>query len=136
MTTRTNRRALLRRTMPLGVALLGGGALLAACREQPVHMVSGRPFIGRGGFSERRRIILNAAATQGWTTRDVQPGVIEARRSDGSHLVVVTIHFTQSNFSFRHVTASPNLRYDGAQAQALYNRWVSGLETAIVNQSA
>jgi hypothetical protein len=134
-TTPTGRRGLLRRAVPFAAALLGGGALLA-CREQPVHTVSGRPFIGRGGFSERRRIILNAAATQGWTTRDVQPGVIEARRSDGSHLVVLAIYFTQSGFSFRHVTASPNLRYDGVQAHTLYNRWVSGLETAIVNQSA
>lgn len=133
-----DRRRLLRAAAPLAAALLGGGALMA-CRQQPVHSVSSTGFLSppRGGMAERRRIIMTAAATQGWTTSETRPGgPILARKTDGSHLVALEILYDLRGFSFRHVNASPNLRYSGAQAHPLYNEWVRGLESAIVQQSA
>ncbi|GGG34156.1 hypothetical protein GCM10010964_22640 [Caldovatus sediminis] len=133
-----DRRGLLRSAAPLAAALLGGGALMA-CRQQPVHTVSGTPFLsdGRGGLAERRRIILTAAATQGWTTSEPRRGgPIVARRSDGRRMIALEIRYDLHGFSFRHIDSSANLLYGGAEAHPLYNEWVRGLESAIVQQSA
>lgn len=137
-TSTTGRRGLFRSAAPLAAALLGGGALIA-CRQQPVHTVSGTSFLSppRGGMAERRRIIMTAAATQGWTTSEVRPGgAILARKTDGSHMIALEIRYDLRSFSFRHINASANLRYNGPQAHPLYNQWVRGLESAIVQQSA
>jgi hypothetical protein len=135
---RLDRRGLLRSAMPLAVAVIGGGALMA-CRAQPVHTVSGTPFLSppRGGMAERQRIILTAAATQGWQASVGRPGgAIIARKSDGSRLVTLEILYNPGSFSFRHIDSSANLLYNGAQAHSLYNDWVRALENAIVQQSA
>jgi len=130
-----HRRDMLRRSLPVLVAL-GGGVGLGACRQQPVYQSSGGQFPGRGSMAEREAQIRRAAAAQGgWSVQSMRPGLLRATNTWRSHQMTVDIAFDVRSFSIRYVS-SLNLDYDGVQIHQAYNDRVRALEAAILRGAA
>ncbi len=127
----SHRRDLLRRSLPVLVAL-GGGIGLGACRGEPVYESANGQFLGRGSMAEREALIRRAAASQGgWSVQSMRPGLLRATNTWRSHQMTVDIAFDVRSFSIRYVN-SVNLDYTGAQIHAAYNNRVQALERAIL----
>lgn len=125
------RRDVLRRGMPVMVAL-GGGIGLGACRAQPVYQSTGGQFQGRGNLAEREAQIRRAAASLGgWQMQSVRPGLLRGTNTWRSHQMTVDVSFDVRTFSITYVN-SVNLDYNGAQIHSAYNDRVRALEAAIL----
>jgi|SRR5215831_1321060 len=74
------------------------------------------------------RAILEACARRKFTATVIEPGMISARWTHGSHSFEVTIPYTESTYSIRYA-GSERMNYDPAKHRIAdaYNEYVAGL---------
>lgn len=83
-----------------------------------------------------RKAIIEACAEYHWITRDVSPGVIDAKIIvRGKHTAEIRITYSDTNYAINYVN-SDNLEYkvksDGRKViHPNYNNWIHNLQTTI-----
>ncbi|GHV50240.1 lipoprotein [Deltaproteobacteria bacterium] len=81
-------------------------------------------------LKDMERCIKEAGIRLGWKMDTVSPSVIEGTLNLRQHTAVVTIPFTQTNYSILYKD-SDNLYAENGQIHKSYNRWVKNLEKEI-----
>jgi hypothetical protein len=80
-----------------------------------------------------RDAIVLAAAHKGWTTKDIEPGLLEATLQVRQHVAVVAIPYSATSYGINYKD-SVMLRYDDGEIHGNYNRWISNLKRQIERQ--
>ncbi len=112
------------------VAVMGckGGAQIYQVKEAPVQTATGKvPSI-----EQVQKIIIESGVKLGWVMAVVKPGEIQGTRNVRIHSAVVTIPFTEKNYSVLYKD-STNLKYNAA-AQTIhqeYTYWIQELDNEI-----
>ena len=71
-----------------------------------------------------------AAGAQGWMTKHVSPGLLEATFRQKTHVAVVEIGFDKDKWTIVYKT-SEHLNQDGNRIHPHYNAWIQKLERNI-----
>ncbi len=112
------------------VAMMGckGGAQIYQVKEAPVQTASGKV----PSLEQVQKIIIESGVKLGWVMAVVKPGEIQGTRNVRIHSAVVTIPFTEKNYSVLYKD-STNLKYNAA-AQTIhqeYTYWIQELDNEI-----
>lgn len=112
------------------VAVMGckGGAQIYQVKEAPVQTASGKV----PSLEQVQKIIIESGVKLGWVMAVVKPGEIQGTRNVRIHSAVVTIPFTEKNYSVLYKD-STNLKYNAA-AQTIhqeYTYWIQELDNEI-----
>jgi hypothetical protein len=116
------------------VAAVGIAVALIACTAVPIYNVQGTPIATASGkkptTAQVRGAILASGAGLGWTMKDAQPGVIEARLALRSHVAVIEIPYSDSSYSIVY-KSSTGLDESGGNIHKNYNGWIQNLQRSI-----
>jgi len=110
--------------------------LIAAvgCRAVPIYNVTDRAIVASGGkpktLEETKAAIVDAGRARGWSMSDKGPGHLEGTLRVRSHVAVVDIRYTTTNFSITYKD-SQVLHYDGTKIHPNYNSWIQNLQGEI-----
>lgn len=113
--------------------------LTAGCTSKPLLTVEQVmvPTLDNGeklSINSIESAINIGAKRKGWTTKKIQPGMIEANINVRTHMAKITINYSQDNYSINYKD-STNLDYktskDKINIHRNYNRWVANLSKEI-----
>ena len=109
--------------------------LMAGCSSKAIYSIENEPIPSHDTgeqptFDDVQRSILDACKRRGWSPRIVEKGLIEARIYVRAHKAVVSIPFTESEYSIRYKD-SQNLGYKNGRIHRNYNKWVIILSRTI-----
>ncbi len=109
--------------------------LIAGCRMSPVLVVEDAAINPPSQATQEDvgRAIVTAGQSLGWQMKEEGPGHILGTLYIRSHVAVVDVFYTTSDFSILYKD-STNLKYDGKNIHSNYNGWVQNLSNAIVTQ--
>jgi len=117
--------------------LVAAPLIAAGCVEAPQTV--GAKKIGYSGNVQVEKVtaaIHRAASKMQWTTKQVSPGVIEARREwgGGKHNIVVDVVYHDG--TYRIVPkSSKNLERSGGRVHRAYNEQINKLDKAIKDET-
>jgi hypothetical protein len=109
--------------------------LIVGCTRKPVfniqtQYVPTKISNEQQSLAEVQKAILSAIQERGWSSRIVNPGLIEASILVRTHSATVEIQYTKSTYSITY-KASENLKYRRGRIHRNYNGWVARLARAI-----
>ncbi|MAZ04332.1 MAG: hypothetical protein CMN56_14460 [Sneathiella sp.] len=109
--------------------------LLSGCfgRVQPVYNAEANPVpvkLQETSLDNIGTIIQTSAINRGWVVSDVQPGKMKATLRNRTHVAVIEITYTKTNYSINYVS-SVDLLYDGEKIHRNYNKWIRTLQNDI-----
>lgn len=112
--------------------------VLAGCTSHPVRNVQNEPvpttLSGQQvSVANIEKAIQIGARKQGWKTRVVKPGLIEANLALRTHRATVEIPYGPGEYSILYKD-SANLDHADGRIHRNYNRWVANLSRAIQNE--
>ena len=109
--------------------------LITGCRMSPVYNVKDAALNPSSQATQEDvgRAIITAGQSLGWQMKDEGPGHILGTLYLRSHVAIVDIFYTTSDYSIVYKD-STNLNYDGKNIHTNYNGWVQNLSNAIVTQ--
>jgi hypothetical protein len=108
---------------------------LSACfgRIQPLYTVYKHKIPESAHIlyeSEISDVIHRAGIERQWIMEEAKAGVIIATQKRQTHVAVIEITYTQTDYSIRYVESS-DLLYNGSTIHRTYNHWVRNLEVDI-----
>jgi len=108
---------------------------LTACfgRLQPMYSVNESPIPLANSqltYNTIEKAIFAAGANRNWIMQKRDGHTIRATQKSRSHIAVVDIKYTRTNFSINYAS-SQNLLYNGANIHRTYNHWIRNLESDI-----
>lgn len=106
--------------------------IFTACGVVPVYNVEPTKIDNPKSVDATYEAIKSAGIALGWKIRKKQEGVATGKLYLRSHLAVVKINYSVSDYSITYVS-SRNLKYDPEtnEIHKNYNSWIKNLETAI-----
>lgn len=109
--------------------------MLSGCfgRVQPVYNAEANPIpvkLQETSVENIGNIIQTSAINRGWTVSDVSPGKMKATLHSRTHVAVIEITYSKSDYSINYVS-SVDLLYDGANIHRNYNKWIRTLQNDI-----
>jgi hypothetical protein len=109
--------------------------LIAGCRMSPIYEVRDSALNPSSQATQEDvgRAIVTAGQSLGWQMKEEEPGHILGTLYLRSHVAVVDVFYTTSDFSILYKD-STNLKYDGKNIHSNYNGWIQNLSNAIVTQ--
>jgi hypothetical protein len=117
--------------LSIALVLVAGGS---GCRSAPVYNVPSAGFVTPANTQRTltgvRDAIVRAGKGLGWQMEDVAPGRLVGTLRLRSHVAVVDIDYTLSNYSIKYKD-SQRLLYDGQTIHRNYNNWIRNLDRAI-----
>ena len=134
MTQQMKCRHITRRGFTIAIAgiALASARPASASRSQPIYNVSNPmpPTVRRLSLERIETSIVAAAGAQGWMTKHVSPGLLEATFRQKTHVAVVEIGFDKDKWTIVYKT-SEHLNQDGNRIHPHYNAWIQKLERNI-----
>ena len=102
--------------------------LLSGCfgRVQPVYNAEANPVpvkLQETSLDNIGTIIQTSAINRGWVVSDATPGKMKATLHNRTHVAVIEITYTKTNYSINYVSSS-DLLYDGEKIHRSYNKWI------------
>jgi hypothetical protein len=82
---------------------------------------------------EIRQAIVRAGAGLGWEMKPDRPGHITGRLALRTHVAVVDIDYTQTEYSIKY-RESTNLDHSDGKIHRNYNGWIQNLDKGIKTQ--
>jgi len=108
--------------------------LLVGCTSKPIYNVDNAAVVTGAGAApsqaDVRRAIVEAAASKGWTVKDIDPTHLQATHVARKHMAQVVIEYSTSSYSITYED-SLKLKYNGTTIHRNYNRWIRNLEHRI-----
>ena len=106
--------------------------LFTACGLAPVYNVEPTKIENPKSMEATYKAIKEAGQSLGWKIRKQQEGVAKGTLHLRSHVAVVRINYSASDYSITYVK-SQNLKYDPEtkEIHKNYNSWIKNLENAI-----
>lgn len=116
-------------------ALVLAVLLVAACsRTSPIYNVEDVPVVTGSGeqpsLEEVRSAIVKAVVTKTWQPETVDANRIDATLRKGRKEAVISIVYSQANYSIMYKD-STLLLYDDGAIHRRYNSWIKGLQKTI-----
>ncbi|MZR32225.1 hypothetical protein [Sneathiella litorea] len=118
------------------VAMVAALAILVSgCmgRIEPVYNAEANPIpvkLQEGSMENIGTIIQTSAINRGWIVNDVEPGKMKATLHNRTHVAVIEITYTKTDYSINYVS-SDDLLYDGSKIHRNYNKWIRTLQNDI-----
>ncbi len=126
----------------LKISILASLMLLTfiGCGTGAVYNVPSQPVVANNAEKavedkDVYKAIVRAGAGLGWNVKKIKSGVAEASLHLRTHLAIVTINYSATDYSITYKT-SINLNYDEAtkKIHTNYNGWIQNLDRAIKTQ--
>jgi PBP1b-binding outer membrane lipoprotein LpoB len=102
--------------------------LMVGC-VKPVHNVTNQPLndiTQNLSLKQIADVIVISGMKRNWVMEQIDPGVIRATLRKRTHVAVIDIKYTKSDYSIEYVS-SVDLKYDGTFIHHNYNRWIANL---------
>jgi hypothetical protein len=116
-----------------GILAVTAALLLVACASQPILNVTQAPVAANKpnpSMDDVRTAIVRAGSGLGWQMNPDKAGHITGRLTLRTHVAVVDIDYTQTDYSIKY-RESTNLDADGGNIHRNYNGWIQNLDKAI-----
>jgi hypothetical protein len=115
-----------------GIFMVASGLLLAGCATQPIQNVQAPVATTKPkpSMDEVRQAIVRAGSGLGWQIKPEKPGHLVGTLALRTHVAVVDINHTQTDYSIKY-RDSTNLDYKDGQIHRNYNGWIQNLDKAI-----
>ncbi|MTI11037.1 hypothetical protein [Curvivirga aplysinae] len=104
--------------------------ILAGCVTKPVYNVTNQTFSYSNSnvtLDDVAEAIMQAGEVRGWVMEKRSSNKIAASLYIRTHVSMVDITFTETEFSIEYVD-SKNLKYKNGNIHTNYNRWIRNLE--------
>lgn len=117
--------------------VLVSALLLVGCKTAPILNVQDAPVNVATGqkatMASVESAIIRAGGSLGWVMKIEKPGLIVGTLSLRTHVAVVEIPFSATNYSIIY-RSSVNLEQQGGNIHSNYNGWITNLNQAIQRQ--
>ena len=109
--------------------------LVSGCfgRVQPVYNAEANPIpvkLQETSAENIGTIIQTSAINRSWIVSDVTPGKMKATLHSRTHVAVIEITYSKTDYSINYVS-SEDLLYDGSKIHRNYNKWIRTLQNDI-----
>ncbi len=90
---------------------------------KPIDTIDDAPIPEGFSMSQVQKLIMAAGAERGWVIKPAGSGELEGTLILRSHVVKITIPYSQSSYSILYKD-STNMKYKDGQIHRSYNNWV------------